>query len=227
MALRFASAGARVWINGRRQEALDAVCAQHANIAALAGDVTDEADVEALFAAAGRADIVIANAGQATSNLLKNTEKSEWDRMIGVNLTGAFLTMRAGVRSMGGGPGRIIAISSIAGFRGLAYAAHYTAAKHGVIGLVRATSLEVAPFAITVNAICPGYIDTDMTARSAANVSQKTGRSVEDARQILADVNKHGRLITAQEVSETALFLASDAAASINGQIIGLTGGDI
>ena len=227
MAQSFAAQGANVWISGRKEDALGKVAALHENIRYCVADVTRESDVDALFAAAGEVQIVIANAGQANSNPLKKMSKTQWDAMIDVNLTGVFLTLRAAARQMTGGFGRIIAISSIAGFRGLAYAAHYSAAKHGVIGLVRAASLELAPSGVTVNAVCPGYLDTEMTDRSVATMTEKTGMSEADARAHLASVNRHGRLIAPQEVTDAVMWLAGERAGSVNGQIIGLTGGDI
>lgn len=227
MALGFAQAGAKVWISGRREEALQSVAARSANIFTKAADVTFESDVTALFDAAGAPDIVIANAGQANSDPLVRLSKTKWDEMLAVNLTGVFLTVREAARRMDAGFGRIIAISSIAGFRGLAYAAHYSAAKHGVIGLVRAASVELADKGITVNAVCPGYIDTEMTDRSADVIIEKTGKSMDEARAILARQNRHNRLITAAEVTDATMWLAGDLAGSVNGQIIGLTGGDM
>ncbi len=227
MALGFARSGAKVWISGRREEALQTVAAKSSNIFAQTADVTSEQDVAALFDAVQSPDIVVANAGQANSDPLVRLSKAQWDQMLDVNLTGVFLTIREAARRMDAGFGRIIAISSIAGFRGLPYAAHYTAAKHGVIGLVRAASLELAGKGITVNAVCPGYIDTEMTDRTAENIIEKTGKSMDDARAVIACQNRHNRLVTPSEVTDAAMWLAGDLAGSVNGQIIGLTGGDM
>ncbi|MEZ5448968.1 MAG: SDR family oxidoreductase [Thiolinea sp.] len=226
MALAFAQAGAEVIISGRRQEALDRVAAQHAAIRTVVADVSDEAQVETLFGAAGTPDIVIANAGIADSNRLVNTPLEQWNRILAVNLTGVFLTFRAGLRALHGKPwGRLIAVASIAGLRGHAYASAYAASKHGVLGLVRSTALETAQQGITVNAVCPAYLDTEMTAQTIANVMDKTGRSREQVIASLCKHNPQGRLIAASEVTATVLWLCSEGAASINGQAITLDGG--
>jgi len=163
LALGFAQAGAaEVVICGRRAEALAAVAARHKAIRALQCDVTEEASVQALFAQAGRVDVVVANAGAADSAVLAKTTLAQWNAMIAVNLTGVFLTFREGLRQFDGW-GRLIAVASTAGVKGYAKVAPYAAAKHGVMGLVRSVALEVAKGPVTANAICPGFLDTEMT----------------------------------------------------------------
>lgn len=225
LARGFAGAGAAVVIAGRRAEPLEAVAARHDGVRAITADVTDEASVEALFAEAGPADIVIANAGAAASAPFARMSLDEWNAMLSVNLTGVFLTFREGLKRMEAG-GRLIAIASVAGLRGLAYTAGYTAAKHGVMGLVRSVALEVAKKEITCNAVCPGFIDTEMTARTIANIVEKTGRSREDALAALTATNPQGRLIRPDEVTAAALWLASSGADAVNGQAIVLNGGE-
>lgn len=224
LARGFAAAGARVVIAGRGADALESV-AGPIGAQPITTDVTDETSVAALFDAAGPVDIVIANAGAADTAPFHRLTLDQFRAIIDVNLTGTFLTLREGVRRMDGW-GRLIAIASTAGLKGFPYVAHYTAAKHGAVGLIRAIAQEIAPRDITANAICPGFLDTDMTARSIAHITAKTGRSADQARAALAANNPQKRLIDPAEVTETALFLCSPAARGINGQAIAIDGGE-
>lgn len=225
LARGFADAGAEVVICGRRPQALAEV-ATHPRIRPLACDVTDEASVAALFQAAGPVDVVVANAGQSTSGPFAKTTLEDWNRMLVVNLTGTFLTFREGLRQMPGW-GRLIAIASTSGLKGYARVAPYAAAKHGVVGLVRSLALEVARSPVTVNAICPGFLDTEMTAASIRNISDKTGRSADQARAALEAFNPQNRLIQPAEVTATALWLCGAGAEGVNGQAIAIAGGEI
>lgn len=228
MALSFAQQGAHVFISGRTQSALDKVAASHKNITAITCDVTDEASVKAMFDQMGDVDIVIANAGVAESAPLIKTDLESWNRMIAVNLTGVFLTLKEGLLRMQGKEwGRLISVASTAGLRGYSYVAPYSAAKHGVIGLTKSLALEVAKKGITVNAICPGFLNTEMTDRSIATIVEKTGMSEDDARATIAKNNPQGRLIEPSEVTATALYLCSDGAVGVNGQAIAISGGEI
>jgi len=215
-----------VIISGRRAEPLEAVAARHADIRTVVADVTDEDSVAAMFAAAGPVDIVIANAGAADSAPLRRTTLAQWDAMIAVNLTGVFLTLRAGLLQMPGW-GRLISIASTAGLKGYAKIAPYAAAKHGVIGLTRALALEVAPSAVTVNAICPGFLDTPMTEQTIAVIMEKTGRDKAAARGALEAMNPQGRLIRPAEVTAAALWLCAPGSEGINGQAIAISGGEV
>lgn len=228
MALAFAQAGAEVIIAGRRLAALEQVAAQHRAIRGIAADVTDEASVQILFAQSGMVDIVIANAGAAESAAFTKTSLATWQSMLAVNLTGVFLTLREGLKQMQARPwGRLIVVASTAGLKGYAYVAPYAAAKHGAIGLVRSLALEVATKNITVNALCPSFLDTEMTERSIANIMQKTGRSREQALAALVSTNPQQRLIQASEVSNAALWLCSAGSEGINGQALAIAGGEV
>jgi NAD(P)-dependent dehydrogenase (short-subunit alcohol dehydrogenase family) len=227
LALGFAQAGAaEVVICGRRAEALAATAAKHPALRALPCDVTDEASVVGLFAAAGPVDIVIANAGQADSAPFTKTSLDHWNAMLAVNLTGVFLTFREGLRQMPGW-GRLVAVASTAGIKGYAKVAPYAAAKHGVIGIVRSLAFEVARGPVTVNAICPGFLDTEMTDHSVRVISEKTGRSPEAARAALMALSPQNRLYQPDEVTATALWLCSDGAGGVNGQAITISGGEV
>jgi NAD(P)-dependent dehydrogenase (short-subunit alcohol dehydrogenase family) len=225
LARGFHAAGASVVITGRRLDPLQAVAAGLPGVRSISADVTDEASVAAMFAAAGQCDIVIANAGAADSGLLVKTALDQWNAMVAVNLTGVFLTLRDGLRQMPGW-GRLISVASIAGLKGFAYAAPYAAAKHGVVGLTRSLALEVARRPVTVNALCPGYLDTEMTDRSVANIIAKTGKSRAEAVAVLTATNPQQRLIQPAEVTAAALWLCGPGSEGINGQAIAISGGE-
>lgn len=226
LTLAFAGAGARVIVAGRRAGPLEALAATSPAIRALPADVTEEASVAALFAAAGPVEIVIANAGASDSAPLGRTTLAAWERMIAVNLTGTFLTLRAGLGQMRGW-GRLISVASTAGLKGYAYVAPYTAAKHGVVGLTRAIAQEVAAREITANALCPGFLDTQMTERSIATIMDKTGRDRASALASLTRHNPQGRLIRPEEVAAAALWLCATGSEGINGQAIAIAGGEL
>jgi NAD(P)-dependent dehydrogenase (short-subunit alcohol dehydrogenase family) len=225
LARGFHAAGAEVVIAGRRAEALERVAARHRGMRAVVADVTDEASVRALFASAGPCDIVIANAGQATSAPFGRTTLEDWNRMIAVNLTGVFLTFREGLAGMGGW-GRLIAIASTASLKGYAKIAPYAAAKHGVLGLVRSLAQEVARRPVTVNAICPGYLDTEMTDHTISVIVEKTGRTPEAARAALEGMSPQNRIFQPAEVTAAALWLAGPGSEGVNGQAISISGGE-
>ncbi|MBA3909866.1 MAG: 3-hydroxyacyl-CoA dehydrogenase [Rhodobacter sp.] len=226
LAIGFARAGAaKVVICGRRPAALADVAARHPAIRALPCDVTDEASVQGLFAQAGKVEIVIANAGQADSAPFARTTLAQWNAMLAVNLTGVFLTFREGLRQFDGW-GRLIAVSSTAGLKGYAKVAPYAAAKHGVMGIVRSLALEVARGPVTVNAICPGFLDTEMTEHSVKVISEKTGRTLAEARAALEAMSPQNRLYRPDEVTSAALWLCSAGSEGVNGQGISISGGE-
>jgi NAD(P)-dependent dehydrogenase (short-subunit alcohol dehydrogenase family) len=235
IARALAKEGASVSVAGRRRGPLDNVASALASATAVVADVTREGDcvsmVEAARAAHGPIDIVVANAGVAESAPFKKMNLAHWQRSLDVNLTGAFLTVRAALgditRAGVGESRRIIFIASTAGIKGYAYVAAYCAAKHGVVGLARALSVELAASGVTVNAVCPGYTETPLLEASVRNIAAVTGRSAQDSRDELARDNAHGRLITPEEVAQTVLWLCSPAAGSINGQAIAVAGGPV
>ena len=227
-----AEAGVAVTVCGRRAEPLEALAAASRNIHAVAADITDEAAVAALYERAealrGPFDIVVANAGVASSAPAHKTSLEDWSRIIQVNLTGAFLTVRPGLAGMAARKsGRIVFIASVAGLRGTAYVAPYVASKHGVVGLMRALAAELLMTGVTVNAVCPGFVETDMLEESVRRVVEKTGRSTEDARRSFAEINPNHRLIKPDEVAAAVMWLVSDAAKSVTGQPIPISGGGL
>ncbi|MGL4235858.1 SDR family NAD(P)-dependent oxidoreductase [Tabrizicola sp.] len=225
LARGFVKAGAEVVISGRRIGALREV-AEPLGARWVQADVTDEASVQRMFQEAGPCDVVIANAGAADSTVMARTTLAQWNAMIAVNLTGVFLTFRAALGQFRG-DGRLIAVASTAGLKGYAKIVPYAAAKHGVVGLVRSLALEVARKGITVNAICPGYLDTPMTDHSVQVIAEKTGRSLAEARVVLEALSPQGRLYQPSEVTAAALYLASGAARGVNGACLTISGGEV
>ncbi|MDF3215052.1 SDR family oxidoreductase [Mesorhizobium sp. M7A.F.Ca.CA.001.09.2.1] len=231
IALALAAAGIGVTICGRREAELAEVAGENDRISGIAADVTDEAAMAALYeraqAARGPFDIVVANAGMAGSAPAHKTALSDWQRTLDVNLTGAFLTVKPALAGMAARKtGRIVFIASTAGLKGYAYVASYVAAKHGVIGLMRALAAETVKSGVTVNAVCPGFVETEMLEESIRRIIEKTGRSVEQARSSLASTNPQGRFIQPDEVAAAVLWLCGDAAQSITGQAISISGGE-
>lgn len=227
--------GVKVTISGRTESALQAaVNSLHENgqIAYVCMDVSDSASVAAGFRAAvdefGTIDILINNAGQASSAPFLKTTVAQWQQMLAVNLTGTFLcTQQALPAMLTQSWGRIVNVASTAGLKGYAYVAAYAAAKHGVIGLTKSLALEVAQKGVTVNAVCPGYTETDIVREAIANIMAKTGRTEEQARAELAAGNPQKRLIQPEEVADAVLWLCSPASASQNGQSIAVAGGEV
>lgn len=234
IARTLARAGAAVSIAGRRTAPLEKMVAELPGAAAIVADVTSEAStqrmVEAAHASHGPIDILVANAGAAESAPAAKIDLAQWERMIAVNLTGAFLSARAvlpDVTRSQGETRRIIFVASTAGLKGYPYVAAYCAAKHGVVGLARALSAELAPRGVTVNAVCPGFAETPLLEASLAYIMSKTGRTRTEAEADLVRLNPQGRFIAPEEVAATVLWLCTPAAQSITGQAISISGGEV
>jgi 3-hydroxybutyrate dehydrogenase len=231
IAATLARAGATVTIIGRHRATLDeAVSAGSAHFAGVA-DVVDRSALQAAIAeAAARQpiDILIANAGIAESAPFMKSDAALFARMMDVNFMGAVHSIQAVLPSMRDRPyGRIVAIASTAGLKGYPYVSAYVAAKHAVVGLVRSLALELAATKVTVNAICPGFTDTDLVAGSIDNIMKRTGRSREQATAELSRHNPQGRLVRPAEVADSVLWLCGEAAGAITGQTIAVAGGEV
>lgn len=230
--------GARVTMLGRSTVAEERLIALAGNaevaarLQAVSADVTDPAAVGAAFAEAverfGAIDTLVNNAGQAESLPFAKMDMALWHQMLAVNLTGTMVCTQAALPGMlGAGWGRIINVASTAAQRGYAYVSAYCAAKHGVLGLTRALALELATKGITVNAVCPGYTETDLLKDSIANIVAKTGRSEAEARAQLAAGNPQKRLVQPEEVASAVLWLCEGSAAAVTGQDISVSGGEV
>ncbi len=236
ISLAFAREEIRVILAGRSKSDLDQVAAtirdQGGEATAIALDVTQPdtvtAAVNAIRSSGDRIDILVNNAGAAESSKFLNHDDAVWRRMLDVNLNSVYWVTKAVAPMMvEAGWGRIINIASISSKIGGKYIAAYTAAKHGVLGLTRALAVELMPHHITVNAICPNYVDTPMTDRSIANIAAKTGRSEQEARAAILQFNPQGRLITPEEVALVAAMLVNENAGGITGQSINVDGGAV
>ena len=220
----FAAEGCHVTIAGRRREPLEAA-AEGLGLEIRVADVTDEAQVEALFATPY--DVVIANAGTGVAARIEDVELEDWQRTLSVNMTGTFLTFRAALRAGMEPGGRLIAIASTASLQGGAQIPAYAASKHGVLGLVRSVAHSVAKRGITCNAICPGFVDTEMAESAVTGLMARHDIPREKALKMVVGGNPMQRLIAPEEVAATAVFLASDGAASVNGHAMSVSGGEI
>lgn len=234
IALAFAKEGANLVLAARTESEINQVAKEVEALGrealAVPTDITDWAQVQGMVGKAlerfGAVHILVNNAGYAKSAPLTRTDEELWDRTIKVNLTGTYLCTRAVIDKMiEQRYGRIINIASVAGKIGQVYVTAYCAAKHGVLGFTKALALEAARHNITVNAICPGWVDTDMTQDAIVNISQKTGMSLDEALRTLENMSPQKRLIKPEEVAHLAVTLASDEAKGITGQAINICGG--
>ena len=235
IAASLAANGARVSLVGRDAARLAEVSARLAGpdrTAPIVADVTQASSVREAFVAArrqfGPVHILVNNAGQAASAKFTDTDEALWNRLLAVNLTGTYLCSREAVADMlQAGFGRIVNIASTAGLRGAAYISAYAASKHAVIGLTRSLALEYATRNITVNAVCPGYTDTDMVRQAVDNIRARTGRSETEALAAITATNPQRRLIAPAEVSNSVLWLCRPGTESVTGQSIVIAGGEV
>lgn len=228
-ARKLAAEGAKLSLIGRRLEPLEAIAAETGGNA-YPCDLTDRAAMETAFDAAREAngpfDIVILNAGIGDSAPFQRTKREVWDRIIATNLTAVFDGAQLTLPDLvDGDDKRLIVVASVAGLRGAAYAAPYVASKHGAVGLTKSLALEYAKTGLTVNAVCPAFVDTPMVDDSADRISRTTGRSKDEARATLAAMNANGRLVTADEVADAILFLCLPGSRSITGACLTIDGG--
>jgi NAD(P)-dependent dehydrogenase (short-subunit alcohol dehydrogenase family) len=225
---RFASLGEDVIALGRDTDALVRLHRERPAVTTLPCDVTDERAVIEVFGRLGRVDVLVNNAGIGESAPLAKTTLALWARHFDVNVTGPFLCMRAVVPAMQErGHGAIVTIASVAGRIGAPYLSAYTASKHAAVGLTRAVASELAGSGVRVNAVCPTFVRTELSARAIANISEQTGRTAADSERALANSSPLGRLLEPEEVADAVVFLASDAAGAINGQALVIDGGGV
>jgi len=219
IARALAAQGARVTLMGRDAARLQAAAAKLPGAQAIPCDVADEASVSGAFMAAGACDILVNNAGAAESAPFERTDSALWERMLAVNLTGAFLCAQQALPAMRAQKwGRIVNIASTAAHKGYAYVSAYCAAKHGLLGLTRALALETQRDGVTVNSVSPCFTETDLLAETVQKIVETTGRTAEKARaQLLRDM-PHGRFVTPDEVAAAVLWFCLPAAAGITGQ---------
>ena len=223
------AAGARITVTGRRLEPL-----QH--ISAIVGGTALQCDVtvpdqvrtafEAARAANGPIEMLVVNAGIAESAPFHKMTRESWDRIIATNLTAAFDCAQAALPDLlASENGRLVFVASVASLRGVPYAAHYAASKHGLLGLMRSLAAEYAKTNLTVNAVCPGYVDTPMTDQSVARVSKITGRSDQDARAVITNMNASGRLVHPDGIGTMILMLCLPQSRDVNGAAVTIDGG--
>ena len=228
-AIALGNAGAKLSLLGRRMPPLQGTAVRTGGTA-FQCDVTDAAEVERAFGEArdanGPIEFLIVNAGIAESAPFHKMTRESWDRILSVNLTGAFECARAAIGDLlASENGRLVFIASVASLRGVPYAAHYAASKHGLLGLTRSLAAEYAKTNLTVNAVCPGYVDTPMTDQSVARVSQITGRDEADARSAITNMNASGRLVDPEAIANIVLMLCLPLSRDINGAAVTIDGG--
>jgi 3-hydroxybutyrate dehydrogenase len=228
-AIKLHSLGARLSLLGRRLDPLETV-AGSLGAKAIGCDVTDPALLRDAFTQArvanGPIEMLVVNAGLAESSAFHKMSRESWDRIIATNLTAAFDCARLAIDDLvKSEKGRLIFVASVASLRGVPYAAHYAASKHGLLGLMRSLAVEYAKTNVTVNAVCPGYVDTPMTERSVARVSSVTGRSEAHARELIVNMNASGRLVDPEAVAQLIATLCLPISQDINGAAMTIDGG--
>jgi len=223
------AAGAKVTVLGRRAEPLELI-RKIVSGTAVQADVTDRGQIERAFdearAANGPIEMLVVNAGIADSAPFAKTTRESWDRIIATNLTAAFDCAQAAIPDLlASEHGRLIFVASVASLRGVPYAAPYAASKHGLLGLMRSMATEFAKSSLTVNAVCPGYVETPMTYESIARVSAKTGRSEEQSRAAIESMNASGRLVHPDCIGTMIMTLCLPQSRDVNGAAITIDGG--
>ncbi|MBX3159631.1 MAG: SDR family NAD(P)-dependent oxidoreductase [Deltaproteobacteria bacterium] len=227
IARALAGAGARVIVCGRTQAEIDAV-AQDVGGVATRLDLLDRAATDRTLAEVGRVDVLVNNAGVAESAAIDRTTDAMWDRVMELDATAPFRVIRALLPAMVmAGWGRIINVASNAGVSGYGYTSAYCAAKHAMVGMTRALAIDLARTGVTINALCPGWVETQLADEAVARIAQKTGRSADEARATLANMSPQRRMIVPDEVAHAALMLCAHDARGIHGQTIVIDGGAV
>lgn len=227
IARSLAAAGARVLVCGRTKPDLDVVAKEIGGVA-LRVDLADRAATDEVLASTGHVDVLVNNAGVAESAPLERTDDAMWDRILELDVTAAFRITRALAPAMiKAGFGRIINVASNAGVSGYGYSAAYCAAKHAMVGMTRALAIDLARTGVTINALCPGWVETQMAEEAVTRIAAKTGRSLDEARTQLAQMSPQRRMITPEEVAHAALMLCGHGARGIHGQTIVIDGGAV
>ena len=228
-AIELGNAGAKLSLLGRRTAPIQQTAVRTGGTA-FQCDVSDPNEIDRAFdearAANGPIDLLVVNAGIAESAPFHKMTRESWDRIISVNLTAAFDCARAAIGDLlKSENGRLVFVASVASLRGVPYAAHYAASKHGLLGLTRSLAAEYAKTSLTVNAVCPGYVDTPMTDQSVARVSEITGRDEKDSRSAITNMNASGRLVDPEAIANIILTLCLPLSRDINGAAITIDGG--
>lgn len=227
IARALAAAGARVVVAGRTQADLDAIAAELGG-EAVRVDLGDRKSTDEMLAAVGKIDVLVNNAGIAASAPLSRTDDALWDRIFELDVTSVFRVTRALAPAMiAAGFGRIINVASNAGVSGYAYSVAYCAAKHAMVGMTRALAVDLARTGVTINAICPGWVETQLADDAVARIAAKTKRSLAEARAQLEEMSPQRRMITPDEVAHAALMLCGPGARGIHGQTIVIDGGAV
>lgn len=227
IARTLAGAGARVIVCGRTKPDLDALAREIGGIA-IKLDLMDRAATDEVLASVGHVDVLVNNAGAAESASLDKTTDELWDRIVELDATAPFRVIRALVPGMvKAGWGRVINIASNAGVSGYGYTSAYCAAKHAMVGMTRALAIDLARTGVTINALCPGWVETQMVEEAVTRIASKTGRSLDEARTSLAAMSPQKRMIEPSEVAHAALMLCDHAARGIHGQTIVIDGGAV